>query len=261
MQVSDLKAIGERLQRVIDHTAGGNQRAFADKTGVTPSMLSRITRGIQTPPYALLELCVAKMGVNATWLLTGHGEPFGNSAEHLLPIATELLPGPPSSNYSLFRGAHPVISGLYSPTRYVYVVSPDDAVVRDAAAAIHPHDLLIIDGDTSSIRDGALGTLVVAVSANEPGGVAYLARIVGLSAESNAPMLRAAGPSSVATAGAFNRNPRNVRIRTDGKDATKKRPSAGPPTAGKGVAVEWDSIVGRCVQLTRPMSPDGAERS
>jgi transcriptional regulator with XRE-family HTH domain len=67
--------INERVKMVIDHFCQGNQRKFADKTGISQSTLSSITgtRGTE-PSFITLNKILKTFPVEPNWLMKDEGE-------------------------------------------------------------------------------------------------------------------------------------------------------------------------------------------
>lgn len=61
-----------------------SQTDFAEKMGVTRSMINNLERGVVEPKEFLVNLACKTYGVNRTWLETGEGEMFCPTADAVL---------------------------------------------------------------------------------------------------------------------------------------------------------------------------------
>lgn len=74
-----LSPIAERLQLIIDEKFMGNRAKFAAKADVLPSTIGAYfdPQRKSKPNSDILAKIVLNVGVDAHWLLTGQGQPFG----------------------------------------------------------------------------------------------------------------------------------------------------------------------------------------
>lgn len=75
--------VNERLKFLVEHLEKDNQRQFALKAGVTPTVIGSFMPPkkegdrVSKPSYEVLSKIIsAYPNINAEWLLTGEGEPF-----------------------------------------------------------------------------------------------------------------------------------------------------------------------------------------
>jgi hypothetical protein len=128
--------------------------------GVSHTSINRVVSGERRPGRSLLRAICEHPKVNATWLLTGQGEPLlaereeTGTAGWVLPIARKPLLGPPGQNRRLLTGdtfAIPV--SFYRDSRYWLEVQPGDPALRDAGERVKPGDLLLMETDASFWQD------------------------------------------------------------------------------------------------------------
>lgn len=65
----------EKLDLLVDTLEGGNQKRFADRIGVHPTVLSKARAGILTLRTRYNAITAAYPQVNRMWLETGEGYP------------------------------------------------------------------------------------------------------------------------------------------------------------------------------------------
>ena len=65
----------EKLDLLVNTLEGGNQKRFADKIGVHPTVLSKVRAGILTLRTRYNDIMTAYPQVNRLWLETGEGYP------------------------------------------------------------------------------------------------------------------------------------------------------------------------------------------
>lgn len=78
-----MSTINERIQLLISHFTNGNKRAFANKLGLSATVIENVVgkRGGK-PSFDVLEkIAFAFATVNTKWLLTGTGTTFKNTSD------------------------------------------------------------------------------------------------------------------------------------------------------------------------------------
>lgn len=147
--MQDPTIVGKRVQQVLDKKYGANQRKMAKDLGVSQAAVSRVVNGQRMPSFALLQSLVLQTGVDANWLLTGKGTPFGDAAEEPrgLPLSKHFLPQLRQVRHELPRYAFPQLAALYRESRYIVEVQPDEPAVKIKAAKIKAGDLLVLESD------------------------------------------------------------------------------------------------------------------
>lgn len=145
----------KRLVQIRDLLFSGNGAKMAGAIGCSNSLLSRIARGEQEPGRRLLEAIASHQNVNATWLLTGEGEPLLKARNpdgvegSLLPVTRALFAGSPSENELFLTGEFfPVAAKFHSHSRYWLRI---EEATRGVARAwqLEPADLLLMESDRS----------------------------------------------------------------------------------------------------------------
>ncbi len=74
----------ERLLRLINEKASGNQAFFANKTGISAGAITAYTKGRLPQAEQLIRIHEA-FDVNLNWLLTGTGKPYVHEREYGFP--------------------------------------------------------------------------------------------------------------------------------------------------------------------------------
>lgn len=71
-----MNTINTRIQEIVDKLFGGKSASFAREIDVKPTTIANYLKSESPskPTSDFLELVVSKLGVDATWLLTGQGE-------------------------------------------------------------------------------------------------------------------------------------------------------------------------------------------
>jgi hypothetical protein len=107
--------------------------------------------------------------VNASWLLTGEGQPLtveetsSQSGAVLLPVSHQLLAGLPSENAGEFVGVQPALSDWARPSRYWYTPGPTAVELNYKMLKVEVGDRLLVETDVSIYvgLDALLGKLCV----------------------------------------------------------------------------------------------------
>lgn len=144
--------IGQRIKRVMDEKCGGNQRELGRLLATPQAVVSRTVNDQRSPSFEFLLALVLKTGVDAKWLLTGNGKPFGETSDvlleaHSLPLSKRLLEQTSQVLGELPRFSFPQLEGLYRESRYLVEVQRHDPAVRVKAAKIKAGDLLVLETD------------------------------------------------------------------------------------------------------------------
>lgn len=159
--------VRERFCFYVDTLFGGNQRRTAEYLGCSQAVISKIILGKQNPGGRVLDLMAQHPKVNPAWLLTGEGEPLLAEKKSAtdqgwpVPIAEELLPGPPKEYSNHLTGQMEYVAGsLYRETAYFYVVRdsqiehilPGDRILLDADKARWRKNLSVLDGKLCAVQ-------------------------------------------------------------------------------------------------------------
>ncbi len=71
----------DRLKLIVKIKFDGKWTRFARKTGIAGGSVNNYLKGISLPGFKQINLICAYVGVNANWLLTGHGKMFHEDGE------------------------------------------------------------------------------------------------------------------------------------------------------------------------------------
>jgi hypothetical protein len=77
MAKSDDKAVGKRLEGLIEEMRIKSIRAFALSINTDPSLFSKVLKSVRPISDSMVKELKEKYGVNPDWLLYGRGEKFG----------------------------------------------------------------------------------------------------------------------------------------------------------------------------------------
>ena len=153
--VVDQSTPGGRIAWLLQKIWRGSQSRMAADTGVSQSAVSNVATGRRAPGRKILATVSAHPLVNATWLLTGEGEPLvreeqpGHPGGHFCPVADCLLPGPPRDCRDQLTGQYrPVTAPDYTEYRYWLQIDTEDLVGQ----GLHRGDWLLLDTDGSWLQ-------------------------------------------------------------------------------------------------------------
>lgn len=151
-----LATTSERVTWLLDHVWGCNRSAMARDVGCSPSVLTKIAAGSQSPGRRLLTAISAHPKVNPSWLLAGTGEPLLADSSEVpeagwpLPISKQALPGAPKAHHDLLSGeSFPTAGAFYRPSRYWLEVQSREPLLRMRHLCLRPRDLLLVETDPS----------------------------------------------------------------------------------------------------------------
>lgn len=85
----------------IRKNANLTQNDFASKIGASRGMIAKYETGLVIPDSSMIELICMKFNVNRTWLETGEGEPYKQSA--LIPELLRIVQASPNLQETLER--------------------------------------------------------------------------------------------------------------------------------------------------------------
>ncbi|MCY2994786.1 MAG: hypothetical protein NTY19_44030 [Planctomycetota bacterium] len=145
----------KRLNELCERLWAGNKAQMAADIDVSPSLLSKVLQGGQSPPGKLIENVARDPRVNLAWLLRGEGLPTDQEPLQAMamPISKQVLPGPPEKHVGSLSGeSYAVAAHLYRQTRYWLEVQPGESVLR-AELGIKVRDLLLMDTNRAEIPD------------------------------------------------------------------------------------------------------------
>jgi len=143
----------ERVVWLLAHVWADNRTAMARDCACSHTVLIKIANGDRQPGRDLLERIAQHPKINPAWLFSGEGEPLVAEKQEStdgwpLKISTTPLPGPLEDHVGLLTAKSLAVSGaVYSPSRYVYQVAPNEPLVQDRDVAVLAGDLLIIESD------------------------------------------------------------------------------------------------------------------
>ena len=150
----------ERVTWLLEKIWDGNRSEMGRAVGCSHSVLTKIATGQQGPGARLLSDIASHPKVNPAWLLAGEGEPLlaertDSPAEGWpIPVARQLLLGPPDENRSLLSGEFfPAAGAYYRPSRYWLEVQRADPIARDKTSKITEGDLLLMETDPAWRRE------------------------------------------------------------------------------------------------------------
>jgi hypothetical protein len=147
------EALRARIEWVLDHLYGGNQRRMAAAMGQDQAYLSRIINGRQAAGPAFLEALYGVPLVNPPWLVEGVGEPLLPPTRGTLPVSNCVLPGSPQEHANLLSGSrHPVADALDRESRYWLRTSEMGHLVSVPGWGIHAGDLLLLESSPEWTR-------------------------------------------------------------------------------------------------------------
>jgi len=150
----------DRVIWVVDSFCDGNRAETARLVGFSHTGINKVVAGQRKPGRRLLIAISKKMGISATWLLTGSGTPFDTPTHasigdgYAVPISRALLPGPPTEYRNQLTGETHMVAGMHSrESLYVLEVQPNDPILDDPSEAIRPGDRILLDTDPGRWRE------------------------------------------------------------------------------------------------------------
>ena len=231
---------------------------MATDTGLSQSAISNVVTGRRAPGRKILATVSAHPLVNATWLLTGEGEPLvmeeqpGHAGRHFCPVAGELLTGSPRDCRDRLTGQYrPVAAPDYGECRYWFQLATDEFIDRGFA----PGDWLLMDTDGFWLQRPTIltGQPCVVLSGNKTTPTLNI-RFLRYD-----PKMKPAGKYVVDALVASQeqqlpwrgRNLRNIRIRTEAKGTVVKSKKVVPPSIKTADLVPLKKILAVAVKLER----------
>ena len=134
---------------------GGNKARMAKDLGVSQAVLWKVVEGGQAPPGNLIEVLARRPNVNLPWLFRGEGKPNEtDSGQGIpIPIAKQILPGPPDNHRESLSGEmFSLTANYFRPTRYWREIQPGDPVLR-SGLRLCVRDLLLMETDPRAFPD------------------------------------------------------------------------------------------------------------
>jgi hypothetical protein len=121
---------------------------MAAEMGVSQSLISRVTNGLQGAGPDFVAALKRQPGLNPRWVDAGEGEPLLPPTRGTLAIARGILPGEPAAYPELLTGErHPVAEAFERPPRYWVRLLPEAPVLQMRTLALLPGDLLLFEAD------------------------------------------------------------------------------------------------------------------
>lgn len=148
------QALRERIAQLCTSLWGGNASQMAKELQISQPVASRVLRGGQPPSAKLIENLARDPRVNLAWLLRGEGAPGDREAGCgvPVPIAKQLLPGPPADHAHLLSGDFfGLAPNYYRESRYWLEIQPTDPVLTSEIVRLKPRDLLLMDAGREAI--------------------------------------------------------------------------------------------------------------
>lgn len=137
------KRVGFYLEQLFH----GRTREMARYLGITHSVISKVSRGLQGPGEDFLNRLSGHPLVNTDWLLKGIGEPIPPTTSGTLPVSESILPGAPVNHRKLLTGErYPVSATQEYHSRYWLRHSYDLPSLW-----IMSGDLLLIETDSNQL--------------------------------------------------------------------------------------------------------------
>lgn len=173
--MDQLATVTERILWLEKHHFGG-RRKFARKIQCSHVTISHLAAGRNQPSEALIQKIINNLGVRSEWLLDGEAPVFShpNSTTgedpRLIPIARQLLPGPPAEHRQLLGPtAFPVEWPIYTPDLYAIQVKDCVAAFRPSSEHLKSEDLLFVaSSENTPVRESAL------IVCRSPAGLALM---------------------------------------------------------------------------------------
>jgi hypothetical protein len=171
----DWSTPADRVKWLLETRFRGNRSAFAEAVDFSHTIIGKVAAG-QAPGRKLLTAIAQSLSVNATWLLTGAGQPYHSSPDlggrPGLPLSRHLLPGPPLEHQGLLSGEWLAAPGpLFTSSQYWLALASSQPLVREPSLGFRVNDRLLMESDRSSFprERTLLGDLcVVHFRAGEP---------------------------------------------------------------------------------------------
>jgi hypothetical protein len=146
--------VADRVRFLLDRLFEGNKLRMAKYIGCSHTAVTRIVLDRQKPGFTILKGLAKHEQVNATWLLTGSGEPLHAEPREgwSLPLLNAIPAGPPQEHPEYISDQiFPVARQYYRPSRYWLPVPEEWPFLKDEASAIKAGDLLLVETDREEI--------------------------------------------------------------------------------------------------------------
>ncbi|QWK19738.1 MAG: XRE family transcriptional regulator [Hydrogenobacter thermophilus] len=146
-------SIGERLKTLIG-ILGLTQREFAERVGVSKSLISEYVHGKRIPPKKTLALISKTFNVSMRWLAEGEGEMFlpKESVEELEFIAVPIITSVGAGG-NIYTSDYELIQRSKLPHARVKAFRVDGDSMEPT---IQKGELVIIDEEDKELRDGGI---------------------------------------------------------------------------------------------------------
>src|SRR5262245_51242544 len=149
----------ERVEWLLKTVWRGNQSLMAREVGCGPSVISKIVARQQDVGTRLLMKIATHPSINPGWLLSGEGDPFlsanvvtppATPDSMQLPIAKQLLSGPPEFHHELLSGEKfPAPAPYARSTAYWLELQSEDPIVQHGGHNLRAGDLLLMETDVN----------------------------------------------------------------------------------------------------------------
>jgi hypothetical protein len=142
---------GGRVRWLLANVWQGNRLAMAEDISVSHTAINKVASKAREPGRRLLAAIAGHPKVNPAWLLTGQGAPLLEAADDArdkpVPVARQLLPGPPQQNAELLSGDALDHGHLFLPTQYWLRLQPGQPLLEDPEYGFLLNDLLLLESD------------------------------------------------------------------------------------------------------------------
>lgn len=94
----------EAYNRLLSLGKTSDKKDFAGKIGVSPSMVTEISKGRSSVGLTAIQNIVLEFGVSADWILTGRGDVFSSESEKVVDMQKQAIgvQQPPSNTLDTF---------------------------------------------------------------------------------------------------------------------------------------------------------------
>lgn len=142
----------ERVLCVLDQVFSGNQSRMGGEIGVAPSLLNKVSKGVQPATDELMRRIASIPGLNQQWVLTGEAMMFQNPIA-TLPVSEKFLQGTPKEwKAELTGNRFGVPSDFARESCYYYKIGPGSDLLKFPGGEYKAGDLLLIETDREVIE-------------------------------------------------------------------------------------------------------------
>ncbi len=160
--------IATRIGKLADLVWRGNRSQMGRDLGFAQQVVSRVIAGDHQPSAEFVTALANWPGINRDYLLNGVGEPLltpgiESNVGLYLPVADELLFGPPSEYPDRLSGmSHPVAGAFHTTTAYYHRVLGGSPLTKERKDILVGDLLLVEAAEVWTRRAGAiLGRLCI----------------------------------------------------------------------------------------------------